>query len=91
MQISIRSLVTLLAFLPLLLGIAGCKTEYPLLKADECPNLIKHSKALLGEGVKDKTDEELLAVCKRSTARQRGCVKMATVAADIMKCSLVQD
>ena len=53
MQTSLRTLVTLVAFLPLWLGVAACKKEFPLISPDECPKLVEHSKALLGEGVAD--------------------------------------
>ena len=41
--------------------------------------------------IRDKTDEELLEVCKASSPKQRGCAMAATKGADIMKCSLVKD
>ena len=93
MQTGLRTFVAFVAFtfLSFSFGVLGCKKEFPLISPDECPKLVEHSKALLGEGVKDKTDDEMLAVCLASTARQRGCVKMATKGSDIMKCSLVLD
>jgi hypothetical protein len=70
---------------------AGCKPVFAALPDSDCPKIVKHSKVLLGAGVRDKTDEELLEVCKASSPKQRGCAMAATKGADIMKCSLVKD
>jgi len=71
--------------------VGGCKKEYEALPESACPELVAHTKKLLGEGIKDKTTKELLAMCRSSSPKQRGCAKVATVGADIMKCSLVRD
>ena len=71
--------------------VVGCKKEYEALPDTVCPRLVAHSRALLGAGVRDKTNEEMLAVCKASTPKQRGCAMVATRGSDIMKCSLVTD
>lgn len=71
--------------------IGGCKKEYEALPDTACPKVVAHSRALLGAGAQDKSDDEMLAVCKASSPKQRGCAMVATVGADIMKCSLVTD
>ena len=91
MPLNPRLVARLGLFLGLCLATAACAREYPLIAAQECSEIVAHSKKLLGAGVKDKSDDELLGICRASTARQRGCVKLATVAADVMKCSLVRD
>ena len=78
------------AMLASILGLIGCQKEFGALPDTSCPELLTHTRALMGEGVRDKTDEELLGVCKSSSPKQRGCIKAATVASDIMKCSLVR-
>lgn len=71
-------------------GLVGGCIEYEALPDTICPKLVVHSRALLGAGVKDKSDAEMLAVCKASTPKQRGCAMVATKGSDIMKCSLVK-
>jgi len=71
--------------------LGGCAKELELVPDSECPQLVKHSRQLLGEGAKDKTDKELLATCMAATPKQRGCVKAATSGGDLLKCSLVRD
>ena len=84
-----RTLIALT--LPAALLTFGCQKEFAAIPETECPKVIAHSKALLGDGAKGKTEEEMMSVCKASSAKQRGCAMAATVAADIMKCSLVKD
>ena len=72
------------------IALTACAKKYEALPETACPEVVARSKSLLGEGVKDKTDEEMLAVCKASSPKQRGCAMAATVAADIMKCPLVK-
>jgi len=69
----------------------GCKPEYEALPDTVCPKLVVHTRALFGAGVEDKTDLEMLAVCKASKPKQRGCAMASTKASDMMKCSLVTD
>lgn len=71
--------------------LGGCQKKYEALPDTVCPRLVTQSRALLGAGVSDKSDAQLLKVCKSSSPKQRGCVMVATEAADIMKCSLVTD
>lgn len=74
-----------------LTSMVGCKKDYEALPDSACPKIVAHSRALLGEGAKDKTDEELMGVCEASSPKQRGCVMAATEGSDIMKCTLVRD
>ncbi len=71
--------------------ILGCQKDFAAVPESDCPKVIEHSKALLGEGAKGKSQEEMMAVCKASSPKQRGCALAATEAADIMKCSLVKE
>ena len=71
--------------------VSGCTKKFEALPATDCPKVVAHSKALLGAGAKGKSDADMLAVCKASTPKQRGCAMAATEGADIMKCSLVRD
>ncbi len=71
--------------------VGGCRKAYEALPETICPKLVAHSRVLLGAGVRNKTDEEMLALCKASSPKQRGCAMVATKGADIMKCSLVTD
>jgi len=91
MTFKLRSVARLGILFGFCFGATACTEEFPLLEASECPQIVAHSKKLLGDGVKGKSDEEMLGVCRASTPRQRGCVKMATEGADVMKCSLVRD
>ena len=88
---SIMARLVLAAAILSIAFVAGCKREFEALPDTACPKIVSHSKALLGEGVKDKSDDELLGVCMASTPKQRGCVMAATRGADIMKCSLVKE
>ncbi len=69
--------------------VGGC-IEYEELPDSVCPRLVTHARALLGPGAKDKTNDEMMAACKASTPKQRGCAMVARVGSDIMKCSLVR-
>jgi hypothetical protein len=69
----------------------ACQPVYEELPPSTCPKLLAHSRALLGEGIKDKSDAELLSACKKSSPKQRGCAMIATNGADIAKCILVRD
>ena len=63
----------------------ACSDPEPV-PADQCKAVVRHTRAIMGQGVQ-QSETEMLATCKTATDAQRGCAMAANSIATLLRCA----